>query len=74
LMWSLSITLLAVHDEYNAMGQIYAGLGAFCTLGLLYFAYDAILSENVFQFIACQITSVMYTFFLLWQGMYHIIW
>lgn len=35
------------------------------------FAWDAILSESQFQFVACQITSALGTFFLLWNAFHN---
>lgn len=66
-MLGVSATLLAIHDPVLTTGQIYAILGGFCTLAQLYFAYDAIFSENAFQFVACYITSLLFTFFVVWQ-------
>lgn len=66
-MIAVSGTLFAIHDATLPTGQIYAALGIFCTLAQLYFAFDAIFSENQFQFIACYLTSGLFTFFVVWQ-------
>ena len=66
-MLAVSATLLALHDPVLPTGQIYALLGGFCTLAQLYFAYDAVFSENAFQYVSCHLTSLLFTFFVIWQ-------
>lgn len=67
LMLVLSAVLFAIHDPEVPTGQIYAALGAFCTLAQLGFSYDAVWSENVFQLFASSITGILFTFFVTWQ-------
>ncbi|RYY33234.1 hypothetical protein EON62_04440 [archaeon] len=64
---ALSAVLFAIHDAATNTGVIYATLGVYCVVASLYFAYDSVLSENMFQYAACHITLSLFTFFIIFQ-------
>eukprot|EP00753_Platysulcus_tardus_P007242 PLAT14990.1.p1 GENE.PLAT14990.1~~PLAT14990.1.p1 ORF type:complete len:327 (+),score=135.47 PLAT14990.1:35-982(+) len=57
-------TLVLMHDGSIEAARHYAILALFCTAALLIFALDSLLSENVLQFYAGLVMSVLLTLFL----------
>lgn len=60
--------MLFASTSFNSLGGIYASLGVTCTLGMLLFAMDSIMSENRFQLVTSQIAEGLFTSFLLFEA------
>lgn len=67
VMFGVSGMLFAT-TSFNSLGGIYASLGVTCTLGMLLFAMDSIISENKFQLLASQTAEALFTSFLLFEA------
>lgn len=67
VMFGISGMLFAT-TSFNSLGGIYASLGVTCTLGMLLFAMDSIMSENRFQLVTSQIAEALFTSFLLFES------